>query len=90
MADNMAPLIFVDLVHTPEPVIHTGGRWQPWRIVIRSGDNFAPLFKSTESYTNQDDAKHAIDLAFGPGSNVYLRQSEQGDQVIRWASSGST
>lgn len=80
------PLIFVDLQFTPEPADHDGStRWQPWSILIRSGDNNEPLFRSTESYTNRGDAVHAIGLAFGPGSNVYLRQSEQGNQPIRMA-----
>lgn len=86
MSKGFPPLIYVDLEHTPElPDVHTGRRWQGWRILIRSGDNNEPLFKSTEAYTNEADAKHAIDLAFGPGSNVYLRQSEQGNQVVRMA-----
>lgn len=60
-------------------------RHQPWRILIKSGDNQEPLFKSTESYFNRADAIHAVYLAFGPGSNVYLRQAELGNQPIRMA-----
>jgi len=59
--------------------------FQPWRVLIRSGDNYEPLFRSTERYFNEADARHAIELAFGPGSNVYLRQAEHGNVELRLA-----
>jgi hypothetical protein len=60
-------------------------RHQPWRLLIKSGDNQEPLFRSTESYFNRADAIHAAELAFGNKSNVYLRQHEAGNQVLRMA-----
>lgn len=59
--------------------------FQPWRSLIKSGDNEEPLFRSTERYFNKADAIHAIQLAFGPETDVYLRQHEQGNQVLRLA-----
>lgn len=60
-------------------------RFQPWRIVIKSGDNFEPLFKGTERWKHERDALHAIDLAFGPGANVFLRRHEKGNVRLRQA-----
>lgn len=60
-------------------------KFQPWRVLIKSGDNQEPLFRSTESYFHEADARHAVDLAFGPGSNVYLRASEKGNELLRAA-----
>lgn len=60
-------------------------RFQPWRIVIKSGDNFEPLFKGTERYKSERDALHAIYLAFGPTSNVFLRRHEKGNVRLRQA-----
>jgi hypothetical protein len=57
--------------------------FQPWRLLIKSGDNQEPLFRSTESYFNRADAIHAAELAFGAGSNVYLREAEHGNRVLR-------
>lgn len=59
--------------------------FQPWRLLIISGDNHEPLFKSTESYFNEADAKHAAQIAFGSRSNVYLRQKEHGNVELRLA-----
>lgn len=60
-------------------------RFQPWRVAIKSGDNERMLFMSSEHYFNETDARHAIELAFGTGSDVYLRQAEHGDQTLRLA-----
>lgn len=59
--------------------------FQPWRILVKSGDNYKALFKSTERYNNEADARHAADIAFGPHSNVYLRQAEHGNVALRMA-----
>lgn len=59
--------------------------FQPWRIAIKSGGNRKALFRSTERYFNRADALHAIELAFGTGSNVYLREAEHGNQTLRMA-----
>jgi uncharacterized protein YegP (UPF0339 family) len=61
-------------------------QFQPWRVLIKSGDNHKPLFRSTERYFNREDAIHAIQLAFGSGSDVYLREAEHGDVELRLAS----
>jgi hypothetical protein len=88
---EFAPLIYVDLAYTPfveSPLKGHGpdpARHQPWRLLIKSGDNQKPLFRSTESYFNRDDAIHAAELAFGSGSNVYLREAEHGNRVLRMA-----
>lgn len=99
-----APLILVDLVRdeplTSDEFIARGyvftktlyqkylDRFQPWRLLIKSGDNQEPLFRSTESYVNKADAIHAAELAFGRGSDVYLRQHEVGNVLLRLASDG--
>jgi hypothetical protein len=82
---SSSPLIYVDLIKTPEPDDYTGPRWQPYTLMVKSGDNGAALFKSTEAYTNRDDAIHAVAIAFGPASNVYFRESEQGNVAVRLA-----
>lgn len=63
-------------------------RFQPWRLLIKSGLNQEPLFKSTESYFNKADAEHAARIAFASGSDVYLRQAEHGNELLRLASDG--
>lgn len=60
-------------------------KFQPFRVLVKSGGNQAALFRSTERYFNKADAIHAIELAFGDQSNVYLRQHETGNQVLRMA-----
>lgn len=59
--------------------------FQPWRVLVRSGDNQEPLFRSTERYLNEDDARHAVEIAFGSNSNIYLRQKEHGNVLLRGA-----
>ncbi len=58
-------------------------KFQPWRLLIKSGDNHEALFKSTESYHNKVDAIHAAELAFGANSNVWLRESEHESRALR-------
>lgn len=60
--------------------------YQPWRSLIKSGDNEKPLFRSTERYFNRADAIHAIQIGFGNNSNVYLREAEHGNVELRLAS----
>lgn len=80
------PLIYVDLQYTPKPDGFDGHRWQPWSIMVCSGDNHEALFRSTERYTNRADAVHAAQIAFGAQSNVYLREHEKGNVELRLAS----
>jgi len=83
-------LIYVDLKYVSEPKARKllgpkRSRWQPWRVLVLSGDNFKPLFKGSERWTNKEDAFDAIHLAFGDESNVYLRQEEHGNIQLRLA-----
>lgn len=82
--------------YVPDHRVETKGEWdaayrqyverfQPFRLLVKSGDNQEPLFRSTEAYFNKADAIHAAHLAFGSGSNVYLRQHEKGNQNLRMA-----
>lgn len=71
-------LIYVD-------VEYNDAAEQPWRSVVKSGDNEEVLFVSSESYHNRADALHAIDLAFGTQANVYRRESEHGNFELRLA-----
>jgi hypothetical protein len=59
--------------------------FQPWRILVLSADNHEALFRSTERYFNEADARHAAEIAFGTNSNVYLRQAEHGNVQLRLA-----
>jgi hypothetical protein len=60
-------------------------QFQPWRLMILSGDNHKDLFRSTERYFNEADARRAADIGFGANSNVYLRQKEHGNVELRLA-----
>lgn len=60
-------------------------RFQPWRIIVRSGGNHKVLFRSAERYFNESDARHAVTLGFGLASNVLLRQQGRDDVVLRLA-----
>lgn len=102
---DSAPLIYVVLIEdrmlTMEEFIATGAvitkakyqsyaeNFQPWRLLVKSGDNHKDLFRSTESYFNEADARHAAHIAFGPNSNVYLRHAEQGDEQLRLATAAA-
>lgn len=60
-------------------------KFQPWRVVVKSGDNQRKMFRSTERYFNRADALHAIELCFANKSNVYLREAEKGIRPLRMA-----
>jgi hypothetical protein len=78
-------VVYVDLRFTQKPDGYDGPRWQPWDAIIISGDNYEPLFKSTERWTNKADAERAIELAFGGRSNVFLREPGQSNRPLRMA-----
>lgn len=85
-----APLVYVDLQYVPEPKARkllgpTRSRWQPWRVLILSGDNHKRLFRGTERWTNKAEALDAIELAFGSSTNVYLREAEKSNVLVRMA-----
>lgn len=85
----MSNLIYVDLLYTEEPADRPrdAARWQPWRTIVRSGDNMRALFRSSEAYTNRQDCIDAAQLAFGDDANVYLRETEHGNVELRLAAS---
>lgn len=58
--------------------------FQPFRILI-TASNGEPLFRSTERYRDERDARHAIELAFGAGSTVVLQQAGMDDVTLRVA-----
>lgn len=58
-------------------------RFQPWRVIVRSGGNSKILFRSSERYFNERDAFHAARIAFGPDSDVYLRQANADNVELR-------
>lgn len=81
------PVVYVDLFQseddkqrgpkTPRP--------QLWRWRAFNAGNFKRLAVSSEAYTNRQDCIDAIEQLFGPGSNVYLREHEKGNQPLRMA-----
>ena len=80
-----SPLIYVDLVRS-------SSRWparrpQRWQWTARAAANGRVLAVSSERYTNAGDAEHAAELLFGADSNVYLREAEQGNRLLRLAAS---
>lgn len=92
---EFAPLIYVDLIkekprkqkpdETAEHYAAFLDSYQPWRVLIKSGDNQRKLFRSTERYLFRAGALNAIQLAFGSNSNVFLREREKGNAVLRRA-----
>ncbi len=77
----MAALIYVDIKQSAR-------RWplrrpQKWFWVALSGDNFHQLARSSEAYTNRSDCLKAVRILFGPDSNVYRREDEQGNVLLR-------
>lgn len=82
------PVVYVDLKYAPEPKARkllgrTRPRWQPWSAIIMREGNFEDLFRSTENWTNKQDALDAVQLGFGPDTIVYLRQPEKGNEILR-------
>lgn len=76
-------LIYVDLQKATS-------RWplkrpQRWSWVARNGNNMRILARSSESYTNRQDCLDAITQLFGNESNVYKRETEMGNQLLRLA-----
>lgn len=84
----MPQLIYVDLYQQPARVLNVlsvlkVGRAQRWRWRAINGDNQKVLAVSSEGYTNRADAITAITELFGNTSNVYLRASQGGNQLLR-------
>lgn len=88
-----APLIYVDLIEekprkqkpdeTAEHYAAFLDTFQAWRVIVKSGDNQKKLFRSTERYLHREGALNAIERAFGNNSNVFLREKETGNVVLR-------
>jgi uncharacterized protein YegP (UPF0339 family) len=83
MTAPTTPLVFVDLYQSRPRKLF--GRAQTWRWKALNGNNFRVLAASSEAYTNRSDAVDAIEQLFGATSNVYLRQTEHGNQLLRLA-----
>lgn len=84
MAEN--PLIYVDLYQDGAGLLaRVTGRAQRWRWRALNGNNSRVLAVSSESYTNQNDCITAIEELFANQSNVYLRASQRGNQLLRLA-----
>jgi hypothetical protein len=74
-------VIYVDLKRgVPSRLLR---RQQPWYWIAKNAMNQKVLCRSSEHYTNQADALAAIGQVFGAETIVYLRQTEQGNQVLR-------
>lgn len=79
-------LIHVDVIR--RKITIPGVRPQRWWVLITNADNNTDLFKSTESYTNEQDAISAAWQALATGqADVYLRQTawQVGNQLMRLA-----
>ncbi|WP_136246066.1 hypothetical protein [Mycobacterium intracellulare] len=89
-APEESPLIYVDLYQQEVPTATTlthivlkRPRPQRWRWRAINGGNGRVLAISSEAYTNQADALAAVTQLFGSNSDVYLRSSNQGNQLLR-------
>lgn len=89
MTAPSSPLIYVDLYQQEGPatgwahVLRNRPRPQRWRWRAINGENGRVLAISSEAYTNEADAEHAIDTLFGEFSDVYLRRDGQGNELLR-------
>lgn len=81
----MSALIYVDLKRSRTIF---PGRPQRWYWVALNGNNFQPLARSSENYTNRQDCLDTVGQLFGAESNVYLRETEKGNQMLRLAAQG--
>jgi uncharacterized protein YegP (UPF0339 family) len=81
---EFAPVVYVDVYETRPPRYRGKARRQPWRWNARNANN-NEIMASGEAYTNEADALAAVEQLFGSGTNVYLRQHERGNQVLRMA-----
>lgn len=78
--------INVDIIERERPYDYddeSKGRFQPFRIVVRSGGNNKVLFRSSEAYTNEADAENAAIIAFGAATTVTLRRMGEPNRVLR-------
>lgn len=83
-ATEFPPVVYVDVYRSEIT------RWRPfrnqlWRWRARNANNWKVMANSAEAYTNRQDCLDAIAQLFGSGTNVYLRESEQGNVALRMA-----
>lgn len=82
MTTPTIPLLYIDIKETT-------GKWpkkraQKFYFVVLSAGNFKALAKS-ETYTNRSDCVAAARLVGSEQTSVFLRQVEQGDEVLRYS-----
>lgn len=83
MADPKYPLVYIVLYQSkPRKVFR---RAQTWRWRALNAGNSRVLAVSSENYTNRDDCVAAVRQLFGSRSDVYLRQAETGNVMLRLA-----
>lgn len=85
-APERSPLVYVDLYQGPptrSAKTLFRARPQRWRWRAINGDNGRVLGISSEAYTNRGDAVATIKQLFGSYSDVYLRGSDQGNELLR-------
>lgn len=81
MADPKYPLVYIVLYQSkPRKVFR---RAQTWRWRALNARNSRVLGNSADAYTNKGDALAAVEQLFGAGTDVFLRQPEAGDVVLR-------
>lgn len=88
MTENTPHLIWIDLYQSTRR--KTLRRAQTWRWRAISGRNGRILANSADAYTNRSDAVSAIQQLFGSNSDVYQRQAETGDLMLRLANQPQT
>jgi uncharacterized protein YegP (UPF0339 family) len=75
----MSDTILVD-VYQSRSLLRRKQTWR-WRAVAGNGE----IMASGEAYLHKQDCLDAIQQLFGTRSNVYLRQKEQGNELLRLA-----
>lgn len=77
MADEFAPVVFIDILRSK--TLWPWRRPQRWYFVALSADNQKALARSSEMYTNREDAADAAWLAFSHKATAFLRQGGDTD-----------
>jgi uncharacterized protein YegP (UPF0339 family) len=78
--------IYIDLYQTPRRLLHrVTRRPQRWRWTARDAGNSEAMGVTSESYTNRQDCIDAIQQLFSDNSNVWMREAEHGNLVLRRA-----
>jgi hypothetical protein len=86
MTEVFPPIIFIDVYRGKQRVAaKLAGRPQVWRWRAISEGNGRKMATSGEAFINLSDCLHSIELLFGTTATVFLRQEEQGNQLLRRA-----